>query len=235
MQLHHFACSYFTLSPPVAGMTQTLETTLKISWENKSLKVIFTLTLDTALCFTSKNSCAATVIRIGNWWVYYLWGDIFTDLSLYVCLCIVCARVHQLSLMRWFCWVHSRPLTDRSWIWGASPAQVIPLSRFDGGWATRSSTPLLSLWRRWDYTVYNFYKAQICLSEQVRQHIHVGKRQCKQWVIIGDHAGQYKEKNEKVYMFLFCFCEHKAKVMKNNVQKHYPSVKLAFKVPTKNY
>lgn len=80
---------YCTLPPLVLKMKQTLETTLKTSWENKlPLKVIFPLTLDTALCFTSKNSFTATVIRIGSCWMYYSWGDIFTDLSLYVCLCM---------------------------------------------------------------------------------------------------------------------------------------------------
>lgn len=83
VQLHHFACSYCTLSPLVLKTKQTLETTLKTSWENKlPLKVIFPLTLDTTLCFTSKNSCTATVIRIGSCWMYYS----FTELSLYVCL-----------------------------------------------------------------------------------------------------------------------------------------------------
>lgn len=44
----------------------------------------FPLTLDTALCFTSKNSCAGSVIRICSRWMYYSRDDIFTDLSLYV-------------------------------------------------------------------------------------------------------------------------------------------------------
>lgn len=165
VQRHHFACSYCTLSPLVVKMKQTLETTLKTSWENKlPLKVIFPLTLDTALCFTSKNSCAATVIRIGSCWMYYSWGDIFTDLSLYVCL-RMCVSARQLSLQRWFCRAHSRSLKERSWMWAALPPPVIPLSRFGGGWATRSSTTLLSLRKRWDYTAHNIHKPEIYLSK----------------------------------------------------------------------
>lgn len=45
--------------------------------------------------------------------------------------------------------------------------------------------------------------------------------------MIGDHAGQYKENTEKG-IFL-------AKGVKDKVQKHCPSVKLAFRVSTKNY
>lgn len=182
-------------SPPVVKMRQTLETTLKTSWENKlPLKVIFLLTLDTALCFTSKNSCAATVIRIGSCWMYYSWGDIFTDLCLFVC-------VHQLSLQRWHCWVRSRLLRGRTWIWAAMPPPVIPLSRSAGGWATRSSTRLLSPWQRWDYTAHNRRKAEIYLSKQVDKK-NVGKRHCAQWIIIGDHVGKIKENTGKGMFFL---------------------------------
>lgn len=168
MQPHHFAFSYCTLSPPVVKMKQTLETTLKTSWENKlPLKVIFLLTLDTALCFTSKNSCVATVIRIGSCWMSYSWGDIF--FYWFHCLCMFvceCVRVHQLSLQRWLCQVPPWPLRGRSWVWAATPPPVIPLSRFAGGWATRSSTPLLSPWKRWDYTEHNLHKAEINLSSR---------------------------------------------------------------------
>lgn len=92
MQLHHFACSYCTLSPPVVKTKQTLETTLKTSWENKlPLKVIFPLTLDSAPCFSSKNSCAATVIRIGGCWMCYSWAIfVLTCLCMFadVCVCV---------------------------------------------------------------------------------------------------------------------------------------------------
>lgn len=99
MQLHHFACSNCTLSPPVVKKKHTLEITVKTSRENKlPLKVIFPLTLDTALCFTSKNSCATTVIRIGSCWMRYSLGDIFTDLScLYVCASVEPAEVTLLG------------------------------------------------------------------------------------------------------------------------------------------
>jgi len=54
IQLHHIACSYCTLSPPLVKTKQTLETTMKTPRENKlPLKEMFTRTLDTALCFTS--------------------------------------------------------------------------------------------------------------------------------------------------------------------------------------
>ena len=92
MQLHHFACSYCTPSPPVVKTKQTLETTLKTSWENKlPLKVIFPLTPDTAQCFTSENSCAATVIRIGSCWMCYSRSNVLvflSDMSLLACVCV---------------------------------------------------------------------------------------------------------------------------------------------------
>lgn len=101
IRLHHFACSYCTLSTPLVKTKQTLETTMKTPRENKlPLKVIFfPLTLDTALCFTSKNSCAGSVIRICSRWMYYSWDDIFTDLSLYVfpCMC-ACTSVEPAEL-----------------------------------------------------------------------------------------------------------------------------------------
>lgn len=59
-------------------------------------------------------------------------------------------NVHQLSLWRWNFWVHSRPSKGRNWVWAATPPPVIPPCRSAGGWATRSSTGLLSEWKRWD-------------------------------------------------------------------------------------
>lgn len=84
MQLHHFACSYCTPSPPVDTTKQTLEITWKTSWENKlPLKVIFLLPLDTSWHFTSTNSCTATVIRIGSCWMCYSWA-----IFVLTCLCM---------------------------------------------------------------------------------------------------------------------------------------------------
>lgn len=103
IRLHHFACSYCTLSTPLVETKQTLETTMKTPRENKlPLKVIFSLSPLIQLCVSHPK-----IVALALWSEYVavectIHGMIFS----LTCLCMFshsCVRVHQLSLLSWRC------------------------------------------------------------------------------------------------------------------------------------